>query len=443
MQDTLIQVQDSLAQTLPEINSLSDVTDYAKELFLQNQFFQGTAVAGAIAGAATGVIMYGKRVYSWVLRRAKRRVMYYVEVDDTSDLYKAVTFFMNRNRKGSMRNVSARLSTKSVEDEWLRAGDRPARSEETENREVELSQKSETFSFKHKGKRLFIVKRREKLEGSRDSRNAYRDFYVFSSIISKETIHRFLDDCVTQYLSYLKNRITPEILASDGYRGWDKISDLNPRTIDTVHYRNVQDLKNDFDNFLTSKDRYTRYGITYKRNYLLYGPPGNGKTSMIRALAYHYKRDLYMLNVADTISDRALQSQLLSVKPNSIVVIEDIDAALGNLDRKEDKSKDGSKDQLKLSSLLNVLDGVTTKSGIVFFLTTNYPERLDSALTRSGRIDRKFEFPDPSKEESEAYVSTFFPSEEVSIPAGFSYADLQEACFNSESFAEAKRKLGL
>jgi mitochondrial chaperone BCS1 len=41
--------------------------------------------------------------------------------------------------------------------------------------------------------------------------------------------------------------------------------------------------------------------------------------------------------------------------------------------------------------LLNALDGVSSREGRVLFLTTNHPERLDPALIRPGRVDRKVE----------------------------------------------------
>ena len=53
--------------------------------------------------------------------------------------------------------------------------------------------------------------------------------------------------------------------------------------------------------------------------------------------------------------------------------------------------------KLTLANLLEVLDGVMEMDGRMLVITTNYPERLDKALIRPGRIDRKIEFPLPDE----------------------------------------------
>lgn len=47
---------------------------------------------------------------------------------------------------------------------------------------------------------------------------------------------------------------------------------------------------------------------------------------------------------------------------------------------------------MSLSALLNVLDGVASQEGRVLIMTTNHIEKLDAALVRSGRVDKKVEF---------------------------------------------------
>ena len=160
---------------------------------------------------------------------------------------------------------------------------------------------------------------------------------------------------------------------------------------------------------------------------LLYGPPGTGKTSIIHAVASYFQLDI------DYVKTLGNLGPLLNVnkKRKSVVVIEDIDA-LARLDRDDDEEErtkpriawrndsrapsagnlyseelpsvpeplsepeaEGRKnrkvasdgDNRVLHDLLNTLDGFTTQHGLIVFITTNHPDKLDSALLRRGRID--------------------------------------------------------
>ncbi|KAL9938268.1 hypothetical protein V8E36_002891, partial [Tilletia maclaganii] len=173
-------------------------------------------------------------------------------------------------------------------------------------------------------------------------------------------------------------------------------------------------------------------GLPFRRGYLLHGPPGNGKTSSVVALAGELKMDIYMLNLNDANMD---ESDLLRLTQQCatpcLLLLEDIDAIFTGRQRVgaggaapppssaadgKDQAVSGpsaagtgeNKTQLSFSSLLQVLDGAGSSEGRLLVLTTNHPERLDPALIRPGRVDVKIRFDNASKAQArELFVRIF------------------------------------
>lgn len=81
---------------------------------------------------------------------------------------------------------------------------------------------------------------------------------------------------------------------------------------------------------------------------------------------------------------------------------------------KRRKNKD--KRNLTLSALLNSLDGVTSADGRVVFMTTNYPDALDEALLRPGRIDRHEKIGELGTPEVRRLFLRFWPERPDLIP---------------------------
>lgn len=143
----------------------------------------------------------------------------------------------------------------------------------------------------------------------------------------------------------------------------------------------------DVKDFLGSAKWYYDRGIPYRRGYLLHGPPGSGKSSFIRALAGELDYNIAMLNLSERgLTDDRLNHLLTIIPRRTLVLLEDADAAFGN--QRTQTDEDGYRGaNVTFSGLLNALDGVASAEERIVFLTTNYVDRLDSALIRPGRVD--------------------------------------------------------
>ncbi|XP_047337322.1 AAA-ATPase At2g46620-like [Impatiens glandulifera] len=144
-------------------------------------------------------------------------------------------------------------------------------------------------------------------------------------------------------------------------------------------------VKSDLESFLKSEEYYHRIGRVWKKNFLLYGPSGTGKSSFVAAMARFLSYDVYDLNLSQISNDSDLKMLLLQTKNKSLIVIEDLDLYL--------KSESTA---VSLSGLLNFMDGIlnscSSEEKIMVF-TMNSKDEIDPAILRPGRIDVQIYFP--------------------------------------------------
>lgn len=150
-------------------------------------------------------------------------------------------------------------------------------------------------------------------------------------------------------------------------------------------------LERNVTQFVEQRDRLRKLRMPLKKGLLFYGPPGTGKTHTIRYLASQMANHTTLLITADQVALLDDYVQLARFLQPALVVIEDAD-----LIARSRENMRGPCEESLLNRLLNEMDGLREDATILFILTTNAPEALESALAgRPGRIDQAIEFPLP------------------------------------------------
>lgn len=149
-------------------------------------------------------------------------------------------------------------------------------------------------------------------------------------------------------------------------------------------------------------DSFERLGVAPPRGVLIYGPPGNGKTFLVRALAGTGALNVFSVKGAELMdkwvgeSERAVRElfRKAAEAAPSLVFLDEVDALAP---RRGQSSDSGVSDRV-VAALLTELDGVEPLRDVVVVGATNRPELVDPALLRPGRLERLIYVPPPDTE---------------------------------------------
>jgi hypothetical protein len=236
----------------------------------------------------------------------------------------------------------------------------------------------------------------------------WTDIYVTISANDLTEAERIFTKFITEATNFVKpvNDYQMAVQIYDPKGGWRFISNLPRRPMDTIYLDPIakQKLLNDITAFIADEDDYVKFGIPYKRCYLFHGKIGSGKSSLIFALASLLKRNIAIFNFSVGVTDPMFISAISQLTSDKILVLEDLDALF--VDRSPTETNNVS-----FSALLNVLDGVCRKSGLITFITSNHVDRIDPALLRPGRIDYIMEFTFAGKNQIKQMYDQFLPNQ--------------------------------
>ena len=254
------------------------------------------------------------------------------------------------------------------------------------------------------GKLVKVYKESKEINGSSANR-IYINMRIFFA--NKKKFLKKLQKEVSSVTEIYENKITIEY-------GFNSVK-REKRPLESVYINAGKgfEMLEDIKHFLTSKSEYNANNILYKRNYLIYGKPGTGKSSLIFAIASELNFKLKLINLKEIFTIDNLLYQIHN-SDKTFFVFEDIDAISKSIKARDDEPqsenvveqrgnfpKDAVVDDgkvgdnsLSLSEILNVLDGLYTSEGAICIFTTNHIEKLDEAFLRDGRMDYKLELGD-------------------------------------------------
>jgi len=179
--------------------------------------------------------------------------------------------------------------------------------------------------------------------------------------------------------------------------------------------------------FIKNKEKYADWDVKLPKGILLAGPPGTGKTLLVKTMAENL--DIPIISMCGSefvemyvgVGASRVRKLFANAKKNKkcIIFIDEIDA----VGCKRGVDRNGERDST-LNQLLVEMDGFDVTDNIIVFAATNLVKNLDSALTRSGRFDKKVYFDPPNFKERKELYKLYF--EDITLPTNLSYDILSE-----------------
>lgn len=243
--------------------------------------------------------------------------------------------------------------------------------------------------------RLFTLQRSSKKQegGSNVSMSLLEDLTISVFLGTQKHLDDFLKNLIRE-----RDQDKTSISLHVSVSWWLNLNKIKKRYYDSLFLPDKlkESLREDVTLFRDSQKAYEDKSLKWKRGYLFHGIPGTGKSSLAHWIASELDFGIYVFNLKGIREEADFYQMFLQVPVKSVILLEDLDTLQFTQQRR--KNAKNSTEFLSLSSLLNVLDGVLARSGIVTVITTNHLDQLDKALIRPGRMDYIVEIPPIGKE---------------------------------------------
>jgi cell division protease FtsH len=179
--------------------------------------------------------------------------------------------------------------------------------------------------------------------------------------------------------------------------------------------------------FINNKSKYKEWEVNLPKGILLAGPPGTGKTLLVKTMADNLNIPIESMSGSEFVEMYvgvgASRVRKLFAKAKKhdkcIIFIDEIDA----IGKKRGFDNNSERDNT-LNQLLVEMDGFDETTNIIIFAATNLVKKLDSALTRSGRFDKKVYFDAPNFKERREMFKLYL--EDIKLPPHLSFEILSE-----------------
>ena len=324
--------------------------------------------------------------------------------------------------------------------------------------------------------------------GNYERYEEYNSMLLYSDKLNIVDLKKFSKEACDEYDRYLSDTLLKnQCLLTCSYDfenkslNVSKVKFTSNRKFDNFFFEKKDLLIRKVDKFLTGEKWYNDRGIPYNLGLLLYGDPGCGKTSFIKALLkyvdersssrvhgiYVNLTDKFDLDELEKLITNEVIGDYEIPLSNRIYIFEDIDC-MGDVVKDRDlkdisdkklidelskvltDSNNGSKKidsnigkcnyDNSLSKILNIFDGLIEAPGRITIFTTNKLEMLDKALTRPGRVDMKINFTKCSKNMALDIINNFY-SCNISIEDFYNFeeykitpAELIQLCFEHQNY---------
>lgn len=177
---------------------------------------------------------------------------------------------------------------------------------------------------------------------------------------------------------------------------------ISTRGIMHLEEGNMGEIISDIERFWEMEENYTRYNIAFKRGIMMSGPPGTGKTCIIKLLlADMIRRGGICMDMHPKATEKFVKAvaEIRKIQADTpiLAIVEDFQKWMVN------------------AQFLNMMDGLVPMHKVVIIATTNYWEELpDTILNRPGRFDAHFKINFPGPATRKALLETMIPEKDMS-----------------------------